>query len=130
MAYSPPTVAMFKARFPEFASLEEARIAIFLDEAQAEVGDTWIEADRSIAVLCLAAHLLTAQGISSNSPGGGGVATAGAIKRRKVGDVEVEYETSGATPATGSSVATAGTTHYGRRYLELKRRSFPAIMVV
>lgn len=127
MAWTAPTVEEFKIRFPAFADVAEATVQAILDEAVGDVGEWWVEADRTPAVLHLTAHLLAAQGLGVGA-GGSGAALTGAIKRRKVGDVELEFAGVGA--AGSGSLGVYVTTVYGRRYLELMRRNFPAVAVV
>ena len=128
MAWSPPTVADFKTRFPQFASVPDATVQAILDEAVPQVGETWLERDRTPGVLHLVAHLMASQGIGVIAPGGGSAVT-GAVKRRKVGDVEVEFAGVGGS-AGGAFVAAYNTTSYGIKFLEYLRRNFPAIAVV
>lgn len=129
MAWSPPTVSDFKTRFPQFASVPDATVQAILDEAIPQVGETWLERDRTPGVLHLVAHLLASQGIGVIAPGGGAAVT-GAVKRRKVGDVEVEFAGVGGGSGTGSFVAAYNTTSYGIKFLEYLRKNFPAIAVV
>lgn len=129
MAWTAPTVADFKARFPNFASVDDATVQIVLDEAVGEVGSTWIEKDRTPAVLHLTAHMLASEGLGVPSPGGGGAAVTGAVKRRRVGDTETEFVGMGGNTSNGPLSGYLSTA-YGRRYLELMRRNFPAIAVV
>lgn len=134
MSWTPPSVADIKTRFPEFESVADATMQMILDEAIQTVGVNWIEKDRTPAVLYLVAHLMAAQGFSGGSgSSGGGAAVTGAIKKRKVGDVEIEF--AGVSASSGSSSANSTTngylsTFYGQKYWELLRRNFPAIAVV
>ena len=113
MVYIPPTPFDFQVRFPEFSETDEGLIQILLDEAGADVGETWAEDDRAPATLYLAAHLLSS---------GGGVAASGAVKRRKVGDVETEF--------AGMSGYGLNSTSYGQRFAIIRRRNFPPVLVV
>lgn len=138
MTWVAPTIADFKTRFPQFTSTEDATVQALLNEAVLDVGETWIERDRTPGVLHLAAHLLSVQISGASSAGGGGDVSTGVVKRRKVGDVEIEYAVTAsaiaaatANPASGiGAFASYYTTAYGRRYVELVRRNFPAIAVV
>lgn len=56
MAYTIPDVGLFKARFPEFASLGDPLLTLLLMEADNYTDARWNEKDRTIAVLHLAAH--------------------------------------------------------------------------
>ncbi|MEP9376201.1 DUF4054 domain-containing protein [Aquabacter sp. CN5-332] len=122
MAYTPPTVAELKARFPEFAARGDVLLGLVLDEAIAQVGETWIEADRKPATLYLAAHLLASQG----SGAGGDVAISGPVKRDRVGDSETEFAGVGGAAGQGDY----GSTAYGQRFATYLRRNFPAVAVV
>jgi hypothetical protein len=51
------------------------------------------------------------------------------VKRRKVGDVEVEFATPGSSSGEGDSSGYLATI-YGKAFLELLRKNFPAVAVV
>lgn len=126
MAWTPPTVTDFKTRFPEFAAVPDATVQAVLDEAVLEVSPSWVEAYRTPGVLNLTAHLLATQGFGGSGAGGGGAASSGAIKRRKVGDVETEW--AGISGGGGSQSASFyNSTRYGQRYYELLRKNIPAV---
>jgi hypothetical protein len=128
--WTAPAAIDLKTRYPEFASVADSTVNAVLEEAVGEVGDTWIEKDRTPAVLALTAHLLSQSGMpGAPGAGGGRAAVAGAIKRRKVGDVETEFAGIGDSRST-SPLARYRTTAYGLRYLELMRRNFPTARVV
>lgn len=127
MAYVPPTVDTFRIRYPEFAGVSGDLISLVLNEAIEEVGDTWIERDRAKAQMLLCAHKLSLEGEPARSTSGKGTATTGAIKRRKVGDVETEYAGVSGT-ATGVPSAYSGTS-YGVQYWNLLKLNFPSPLV-
>ena len=144
--YFPPTVPDFLARFPGFSGFPTATIELVLQEAIADVGPLWVQKDRWNATLYLTAHLLWTQeqGVidpATNGAGGGGgstsTVTGGQLKRRKVGDVEVEWSVDSTKTTAGGDGIQGGTTTanyqetpYGQRYLELMRKSFPSVRVV
>lgn len=131
MAWTPPTVSTFKARFPEFASVEDATIEVVLAEAIGTVGEDWIERDRTPGVLYLTAHLLAVQGVGvSVGTGSGGAAVTGAIKSMSVGDVSLSFGGVAGSPSTGGALDIYRSTVYGQQYLSLLRRNFPAVAVV
>ena len=108
---------------------------MILEEAIKRVGPTWVERDRTPAILYLSAHLLTLEGYGVLSPGGNGSSpnTAGHLKRRKVGDVEVEYQNANEALGTGNGGMDRNgynLTPYGRQFLLIMRRNFPAVAVV
>lgn len=135
MAYVTPTAADIKARFPEFENAPDALITAIIAESEPYVGETWLDRDRRPAVMFLVAHKLATEGRfkATASAGGAGGVTTGPMKRRKVGDVEVEYAGAGSSAGGGSGndlTSLYGGTQYGREYLALMRRNFPAIAIV
>lgn len=129
MAYVTPTPATFRTRYPEFAPVSDALIQLMIDDAVADVGDTWVEKDRARAQMLLVAHWLTIEGEPERTATGQGAAGTGPIKRDKVGDVETEFATFG----SGSQTVGSGTymqTSYGQEFLALMRRNFPAVAAV
>lgn len=132
MTYVEPTAASFKQRFPGFASVSDAIVQSVLAEAIPQVGETWIERDRVPAILYLTAHMLIMEGQPAASAADAmNTVTRGPVKRVKVGDVETEF-TGGSSGAGGGSgiAASLSSSEYGRRYLELMRRNFPAVVAV
>lgn len=133
MAYEAPTPTTFKARYPEFTAVSDALVQLVLNDAIGDVGDTWLEKDRARAQMLLAAHILTVEGEPGRTENGSSGATAGSglIKRDKVGDVETEFAApSSSGDGSSSLLAAYAQTFYGRQYLELMRRNFPAVAVV
>lgn len=130
MPYVQPTAETFKARFPEYAPVSNALVNLILAEAFDAVGSTWLERDRAKAQMYLAAHMLAMEGEPGRSNTGNGVGITGPVKRRRVGDVETEF--AGAGGASGGTSSGSGylQTTYGRAYLDLLRKNFPAVAVV
>jgi hypothetical protein len=110
MAYSVPTLADFRTRYPAFDAVADATVEAFLDDGDAETA-AWPDADRSRAVMLYAAHQLASQGL------GTGAIVAGVTSFK-----------SGTFSATLSDAAASRTgfsaTSYGRDYLDLMRRNF------
>ena len=132
MVWTPPTLADFRTRFPAFNEVPDATVQAVLDEAIATVSTSnFIERDKTPAALYLTAHLLAVEGwLAGAGAGGGGAAVTGTIKRRKVGDVEVEF--AGVSGGSGGSdlLAQYMGTIWGQRYVALMRLNSPAILVV
>lgn len=130
MAWTAPTPADVKARFPAFAAVPDAAIQGALDEAALQVDETWVsEADFRLGRMLLAAHILTLDGLGTGAESEAAANGASGFKRMKSGQFEVErFDTAGTVP--GGSDGVLGTTSYGRRFLELQRRNFPAVLVV
>lgn len=125
MAYVAPSPSDFKTRFPQFATVDDARVQIFLTDAGNAIDITWLEKDYSPAIQYLAAHLMTLDDIA-----GGGDDTgqqAGPISSESFAGMSVSYAKRDQTIAEKS---TFGSTSYGRRYYELLIKNKPSIMVV
>lgn len=118
MAYTEPSLADFRARFPEFDALDDALVQTVLDEAITEAGDNWPDRDRARAQLYLTAHILAAEGGTQRT---GTVTVGGEIKAHQVGGERTEYSTSS---ESASSAFGKSRTPYGDRYDELVRRNF------
>lgn len=125
-----PDVADFKTRFPEFDAIDDVLVDAVLIEAANDVGALWVETDRPVAIFYLAAHLLASQGLGTSASAGGLSSTSGAVKTMKVGDVMVTRQSVSEPGSSRDGWGSYGRTVYGLRYLELARRSFPAIEVV
>lgn len=130
MAYTPPTAADVKARFPEFVPVSDALINLLLEEAIPQVGETWVERDRKPATLYLVAHMLAMEGEPGRTNTGNGIGSSGPMRRRKVGDTEVEFAAYGGNLRGGTTATGFAATSYGQQYLRLMRLNFPAIGVV
>jgi hypothetical protein len=129
MAYVQPTPTTFKARYPEFVPVSDALIGLVLTESFAAVGDTWLERDRARAQMLWTAHTLTMEGEPGRTTTGNSSAGTGVIKRRKVGDVEVEFATPGSS--SGGSIGNGfASTTYGQQFLALMRLNFPTALAV
>lgn len=112
MAYTAPTAAEMKARFPTFAAVSDAAVTGALAEASSRVGSTWDEADWRTAQFLYAAHVLTMDGLGASTE----VQLAG-FRRIKVGSLELERS---ASSSVGGSILS--TTSFGQRYLALAAR--------
>lgn len=135
-ATSGASAEQFKARFPEFSAVSDVLVSMVLEEAASNT--SWVEKDRIPAQLYLTAHLLALQGEPQRTAAGAGGAgqsgLTGPMKRRKVGDVEVEYAGSGSGQSGGSGMGVVDTallsTPYGRQYIVIRNRNFSGIMAV
>lgn len=138
MSYVEPTATTFKARYPEFTPVDDALVSLVLGESISEVGETWYENDRARAQMLLTAHNLSMEGepLRSQAAEDGAIydPSAGAMKRRKVGDVEVEFQNANEQFGSSAGQERSGVgyenSHYGRQYKELLRKNFPAVLVV
>ena len=108
MAYTAPTLADFRARYPAFDAVADATVQAWLDDGDAATG-VFPDDDRHRAVMLFAAHHLSAQGLGT-----------GAIP---AGVTSFKSGTFSATVSDGLASKTGfRSTVYGREYLALARQ--------
>lgn len=130
MPYLAPTAESFKIRFSEFAPVSDVLVGLVLAEAFDQVGLSWLERDRARAQMLLAAHTLTLEGEPGRTTTGAGSAGTGTVKRRKVGDVEVEFATPGVSSFSAGGGNGYSSTTYGQQFLALMRLNFPTAIAI
>ncbi|HEV2570303.1 MAG TPA: DUF4054 domain-containing protein [Beijerinckiaceae bacterium] len=134
------TAADLAVRYPAFASVDLGLVTLVLDDARSAVDDRWIVADQKSALLAYAAHRLALEGHDGGLGESGHTVpigdetmnVSGPVETVEVGDTKVKFADAHGTATLGSA-AVAGSgfeaTVYGRYYLELLRRSQPAVLV-
>jgi hypothetical protein len=116
MAYTVPTAAEVKARFPAFAAVGDPVVDSAIAEAQRQVDATWTEGDYTLGIMLYAAHVLASEGQGTD------VATQLAgFKRVKIGPLDLERDTSQAAQAGGLE-----STSYGVRFAALQLQNIGA----
>jgi len=139
VTYIAPTVGKFKARFPEFSIVNDALVSEILDEAISAVGANWLEKDRALGQILLAAHNLAIEGEPGRSqatidgrPANG--PTLGAVTELKDRDAFVRLSDRAATVRAGSNRGDSGKayleTPYGERYYKLLRKNVASVVCV
>lgn len=120
MTITVPSAINLKMKFaPAFDDTDAATIEFAIEEAAGEVGDTWVSRQQ-LAIMYLAAHLLT---VSKNAAG----ATGGReVISKTIGRISWSYKQSSPDAAPGSIL----TTWYGARFDEIRNGNFPAVAVV
>jgi len=148
----PPTIAEFRAAFPEFAGATDAQIQMAIDTAMTWVDVWWFWPDAKLAVMWAAAHYLWLQDKASGGLITGGSGTGGGtppvidseagliwVKSVRFRDRQVTYErVSGAGEASGgggsSTTVSAeefwNSSPYGPMYLSFLRRNVPHVAVI
>ena len=146
-----PTVPLFRARFPEFAEISEAQIAMAIEDASCWADGSWMSqcCDCTRAMMFLTAHFLTLQKIAaaalcslqpcSGEPGGSGgtVLQGGQVTSLRFETMGVSFS---APQFAADALARAGgaggqpysfaSTPYGQMFLDLLKVNQPAVMVV
>lgn len=146
----PPTIAEFRAAFPEFAEVSDAQVQLSLDTAMQWIDTFWFPIDAKLAVMYAAAHYLSLHDRASGGQisGGGGTGGGGGVVDPEVGliwvksvrfrDRQVSYERVGVgqekTSSGGGTTAASAdfweATPYGQLYLSFRRRNVPHVAVV
>jgi len=135
MAFSPPELVDFFARYPEFRDFDENWVQVVLDEAISLVGEGWIERYRRPAILALTAHLLLTQQVSApvTSDVSGGT-TTGPIQSETVGPLTIQYKRAAGNAGGGSVqnqvLATLDSTAYGVMYQQYMSLAIPAAIMI
>lgn len=114
--------AAFKARYPEFASVPDATVMIFLAEALLEVDDTWPQQFIGRGHALATAHALKLEGYGSASAGAvAGLPNLQNVTRFKALDLEISFSEKNVERAAADSFSA---TTYGRQFVELRARLF------
>ena len=117
------TVADFRARFPEFATNDDAQIQTALDDARpwnghSFWGKTWVK-----GVCTLAAHFLAVANQRARKAGGGLAATGIStfVSGRKAGALSTTYATVGTAASAGNIPGFLALTSYGQEWYSMAR---------
>ena len=108
------TPVAFKARFPEFNSIDDLRIQVFIDDALLIVNETTWGKLYSLAVCYLSAHFLA---LSEDSQGGDS-GSVGNVASQAVDGTSISFNNPSMTSA---SMAYYNSTQYGQRLYALIR---------
>lgn len=111
MAVTPTT---FKSRFPEFSSIADARIEVFIDDAKLTISEGRWGRYYELGLFYLTAHYLSL----AESSADGDDKSSGAVASQSVGDTSVSY----VSPAvTSDAQLYYQQTTYGLRFLMLMK---------
>lgn len=112
MAYTAPTAADLKSRFPVFAPVADATITAALNDAARMVDETWTEDDFAPARMLYAAHLMTMDGLGKTTE-----AQLQGFSKLSIGPLSLERAAQDTQPGDLKS------TSFGRRFIEMRRRN-------
>ena len=119
MAYTAPTPAEFKIRYPEFTAVTDERVQYWLTDALRYVTDGWIEADRAVAEMAYAAFELCKAGAGTSGGAVGDLAAMGVTDFRSA-SMSVSFD---ASVVSGKASGGYGANRYGREFLTYLRRN-------
>lgn len=106
--------ASFKVRFPEFASVDDARIQLFIDDAVIVLNESYWGEKYNLGLYYLTAHYL----VLSEATEAGSSSSVGPVSGRAVDGTSISYAQM--TPANEANALLASTI-YGQRYLALRK---------
>ena len=119
------TKANVKLIAPELASVADDLFDLVLADVALEVSSAGFGAKQEVAQRYLAAHYLTISvGTAETS------ASAGSVKKEKVGEVEIEYSDSLKDILTSIKASRFDETKYGRQFESVKRTAILPLSVV
>lgn len=127
MAFTAPTAADLKARFPTFAAVADATIDVALAEAALMVDDAWLsQEDFTLGRLLYAAHILTLDGFGTGAEAQSAAAGTSEYTTIRSGRLQLTKAGAGNAPAA-QSVLTKTT--FGQRFREVldRNRSGPLV---
>jgi hypothetical protein len=123
-----PLLIQFQLRFPELI-FDDNLISVYIQDAKrvVDADDSWQIADRDIATVYLAAHLLQMRKIAAQraSSTSSTIVDAGPIKTITAADRTVTFATNSTSIKAAQSVQKTGInqTVYGEMYLSMLRRN-------
>ena len=122
MAYIEATPALLRAAFPAFAdetAIPDATVQYWIEQAQRSVDASWLEDDRQMGEMLLAAHEMTLNGLGSGGEAEAAAEGLGEYRSIRSGSLSLERFDRG----SGSAQGEIGSTSYGRRWLALAKRN-------
>jgi len=125
MPYSTPTASQLKARYPEFATVDDTVVDGAITDALGSVSESWREEDYQPAVMLLACHFMTMEGRGS-APAAQIASVSAGVSRIKSGDLDVTLSDKSAANANNDPLLT---TIYGTRFADMRRRNFPPLLI-
>lgn len=108
------TPANFKARFPEFSTIDDSRIQIFIDDSLLVLKEATWGTLYSLAVCYLTAHYLALSEASSNGDSG----SIAGIASQAVDGTSISFN---AFSPTSETKAYYNSTQYGQRFYTMIR---------
>jgi hypothetical protein len=118
MPYDAPAPATLKARYPAFTAVDDATIQYWLTDAERFVDTSWMEGDYAPALMAMAAHSMTEQGVAGIASGGAGVPVG--VTSFKSASVSLNFSDAAVTQQVEGGLQAD---RYGREYQDLLARN-------
>ena len=117
-------VTEFRKRFPEFADAGiylDSRIQLYLDDSALELEETKFGDEYDRAHSYLSAHYL-ALSLQTEASGGSGTGSAGPVNNKKVGELQIGYDSSSVAAIAARNPNHYALTGYGQIFISIRRR--------
>ena len=128
MAYEPPTVEQFKARFPGFDNVPDETVEAALTEAARMVDTSWLEPDFAPARMYYAAHVLVLDGNGDSKEAKIAGLTLAGLSSIKISSLAVGFKRAG-SEGNQQYASALQSTSYGTRFLGLLKLNKPAVVM-
>jgi Protein of unknown function (DUF4054) len=112
--FTAPLPGHLQTRYPAFAAVPYATIAMWLSDAQRFVKTNWRPSDYPVGIMALAAHNMSIHGIVSD---GNAAQIPGGVDRFKMGPMEISLTPAAANAKLGGDLTS---TRYGVEFQELR----------
>lgn len=116
MAYTAPTAAQIKALYPAFAAVPDVTVEAYIVRANRMVDTTWTEGDYTTAIMLLACHLMTVDGLGTSND-----AKMGGFSMIRSGQLTLQR----ASGADGGVPDAYSGSSFGRQFYALLRLNKP-----
>ncbi len=120
MGYAEPTPADLKARYPAFATVEDATITYWLTDAHRFVDQSWMQGDYGPALIAHAAYDMVRVGVPGISGGDLSGFTAAGVTSFKSGTFQAQFSDEAVKVAIAGGL---DSNIYGLEYCELLVRN-------
>jgi hypothetical protein len=118
MAYSSPSAADLKARYPAFAAVDDATITYWLTDGLRFVDQGWTEGDYAPAIMAVSAHNMVLAGVAGITGGDQAAMLANGVTDFQSGSVRLRFSDEAVKAAVAGGY---GSTRYGLEYFALLR---------
>jgi len=114
-------IAGFQARYPEFDTVADARIEVYLADSQLEINESIWSDYYEKGVYALAAHMLHRSLMSES----GNAGSSGEVSSKRIGDLQISYN----TKSLDSTESYYNSTVYGQEYYRLMKLVAPLVTI-
>ena len=116
MAYTAPTPADLKARYPAFTAVADSAVQIWIDDAMLTVTTGWLEDDYRPAIMSMAAHNMAGEGLGASSA----IGNLKGVTSFKSGTFSASFSEEAANQAAKGGYQS---TRYGQAFVVYLRRN-------